>query len=400
MSQARPGERAIYIPKGRRDQLESKILNELINSKKRIPSPTMDKNFSNKVSKTNEDQSTSDHNSEANSISSSKSTTVQKLSTSNTRNPGIYVPRGRRELNEQKTIDAPSTLKPKEDNVQNKQPKSVFRGDATKPISTSSSATEQEKSTQSLVTSVNNIDLDNNHTNTTNNTSKEEISKPKEIPRGIYIPKGRRELNEKKEQEPPQLPVETTNKTTSNHTTPLDDNNINQKETIKEFKAINLPPSSSAAVNKPKLTPYTKWDDSSEEEQEEEEYIAPLTQEEIILNSCLLLTGVPNEMSEIARSNIVRNYQDKGATVRWYSATECILVFKNERAAVGSIPSAGASIFRVIRLKDVPVTTARADMISCKLLYSTVVYKLYHYIIQYISSSHFYDYIDLYVIHI
>ena len=91
--------------------------------------------------------------------------------------------------------------------------------------------------------------------------------------------------------------------------------------------------------------------------------------------------------------------QDKGATIRWYSATECILVFKNERAAVGSIPSAGASIFRVIRLKDVPVTTARADMISCKLLYSTVLYKLYHYIIQYIQS-HIYDYIDLYIIHI
>jgi hypothetical protein len=116
-------------------------------------------------------------------------------------------------------------------------------------------------------------------------------------------------------------------------------------------------------VAKPALAPYTKWDDDSEDEDEEPAetaYIPPPSQDEIIGDSCLVLSGIPAEMTEMARSNIVRLYLDKGATVRWVSGQECLIAFKSDRVAAGAIPPMGASIFRVVRLRDAPLSSRTA----------------------------------------
>lgn len=203
-------------------------------------------------------------------------------------------------------------------------------------------------------------------------------SKPKEVVRGaVYVPKGRRELNEKKAIELPAPPAETTqSQEDANKSMPLSAPQI----AFSGLSAgVSLPPQkikaqSDRISSPPRSKTYSSWDDSSDEETSSNsnntnssKTPAPtsVSLEDTILQCTLVLSGVPSDMSDLARNNITRAYADKGATIKWTSTNECLLMFKTERAAMQMMSGNNASIFRVIRLQDVPASQ-REEFIAGK----------------------------------
>jgi hypothetical protein len=346
-------DRAIYIPKGRRLLLEANA-NAGVDvpsvSKKRYPRDESLMEDETHRAKSNSRPSSSEHqdtdkkeqkNNDLKDTVSTKPRTV-----SSTGEKGIYIPRGRRELNEQKDAAA-QTSKPEPIRT---APQTVFEPRITAKPSSSPQVPVEVKvahiSAEAPPPAVESIPL----STLALDTAKKEPSRAV----GLYVPKGRRELNEKMAVEAPAAVDAAKAKSTASSSRTAGTGSVAGEDG--EVPAV---------ASKPALAPYTKWDDDSEEDEEPAEtpYIPPPSQDEIIGDSCLVLSGIPAEMTEMARSNIVRPYQDKGASVRWVSGQECLIAFKSDRVATGAIPPMGASIFRVVRVRDAPLS-ARAGYIE------------------------------------
>eukprot|EP01032_Pedospumella_encystans_P007835 gene7835-9343_t len=197
-------------------------------------------------------------------------------------------------------------------------------------------------------------------------------AKSKEVVRGaVYVPKGRRELNEKKAVDLPLPPTESADLNDGTSTSakltsaPVPNSGFSVGVSLPSQKVKVV--DSSSRTSPPRSKTYSSWDDSSEDETTSSSNAkapTPVVSVEDTIQQCtLVLSGVPTDMSELARSNITRAYADKGATIKWTSNNECLLMFKTEKAAMQMVPSSGASIFRVIRLQDMS-GALKEDLVS------------------------------------
>lgn len=150
--------------------------------------------------------------------------------------------------------------------------------------------------------------------------------------RPIYVPKGRRELNERKALE-------------SSATKEL---NAPQNSILP--KAVTKRPAETSLVYSERIPPTTELEDG--------EYKDIKISDDTLISCCLVLGGLPTELSEIAKMNIILQYLDKGATAKWISSGECLLVFKSGRLATSALSSKRNSIFKVSQLKDISSSKA------------------------------------------
>jgi hypothetical protein len=347
-------ERALYVPKGRREMLAGNGEQNGATSKKRHPREEAASDDTAVKSKSNSRASSSSPPDQPVS-EAVPPTTVPGSVTAVTaaRRTELYIPRGRRGLNEQNAQSAPTGVASDVNPATNV--KTLVAPNPQVPVKGQGSA-----KASATTTSVETIPLSGLALNNNGNPTAPADPKPKESSWGIYVPKGRRELNEKKALEPPVNDPPTSSSRLSKESRHA----ANADNGGDDGERLPLPP-------KAKLSAYTKWDDSSEEDDEDNERggsttksstPAPPSQDETIGDSCLLLSGVPAELSDAARSNITRPYLEKGATVRWLGATECLIAFKSDRAATGAVPPVGASIFRTVRLRDVPLPARTAHV--------------------------------------
>jgi len=312
---------------------------------------------------------------------------------------GIYIPKAKREQME-KDAAAAAAAKPSEPvktkplvKVQTQEQTNAHTGNNSTAIvkaTTTSELPVPSKATNDVVPKIPQVreTVEASSSSTANSNAK-----PKEVVRGaVYVPKGRRELNEKKAVDVPILLAEPA--VSSDGSSKSVQLPASQAANTGFSVGVSLPSQKARVVEStgrtspPRSKTYSSWDDSSEDEATSSsngngngKAPTPIVSVEDTIQQCtLVLSGVPIDMSELARSNITRAYVDKGATIKWTSTNECLLMFKTERAALQMVPGANASIFRVVRLQDMS-GSLKEDLvagISC-LLYFYLAFRFDHF---------------------
>jgi hypothetical protein len=84
--------------------------------------------------------------------------------------------------------------------------------------------------------------------------------------------------------------------------------------------------------------------------------------DDVICSCCLLISGIRSDASDIAKGNIARQYAEKGATVRWVSPTECVVAFKTEKSVV--LCAGLASVYKTQKLREVAPATFKDEIIA------------------------------------
>lgn len=158
----------------------------------------------------------------------------------------------------------------------------------------------------------------------------------------IYVPRGRRELNEKKELEEKLKREEETKRPasdmeiSSDHSSPARKAlRTNNRWILDEADSVSKEPaSSSSRYYQPYQPP--KIDDS--------EFLT-LIDDDKLASSCLIITGIPIDMSDAGKSRVVEQYQQAGGVLRWIGNV-AIVAFTNESIASRALKSNNKSMYR------------------------------------------------------
>lgn len=69
----------------------------------------------------------------------------------------------------------------------------------------------------------------------------------------------------------------------------------------------------------------------------------------------IVLRGIPADMPESGRDNLLRCYYNYGAVVRWIGKSECILAFPTEKNMTASLASATrGSLYSMMKISEIP----------------------------------------------
>ena len=375
MRTAQQTERPIYIPKGRRELVQEQPIAPIVFAKSTSAKrPMTDQaDTQNKAARCVQKDSE-----EPLRMATVSPVPVTKPASQRAAPAGIYIPKAKREQMEKEAALAAAAKpnepvqaipivkvpveKPKATQIGNK---ATVKAKAITPHDLSGSDPKASYDTPKIPQA---CETSEECSSSTANTK----AKSKEVVRGaVYVPKGRRELIEKKAID---LPIPPTESAASNDGTstiaklpsaPVTNSGFSVGVSLPSQKAKVV--ESSGRTSPPRSKTYSSWDDSSEDETTSSSNTkapTPVVSVEDTIQQCtLVLSGVPTDMSELARSNITRTYVDKGATIKWTSNNECLLMFKTEKTAMQMVPSSGASIFRVVRLQDMS-GALKEDLVS------------------------------------
>lgn len=122
----------------------------------------------------------------------------------------------------------------------------------------------------------------------------------------VYVPRGRRELNEKMEAEEAEKRAE----------------REREREKLKKQEELRLNSRATAILNEPAYRPPPI---------DESEFIKCIDDDR--LASCCLLLIFPEDMSEGSRQREAAPYLKQGALIHWQGVQYCLLVFINESTA-------------------------------------------------------------------
>lgn len=161
--------------------------------------------------------------------------------------------------------------------------------------------------------------------------------RPKEIE--LYVPKGRKMLNEKKVIQR-KSELEEMKSTHGTHSVTND-----------SLKYENLGNSKSPDTTK------VEWNGRLEEKQyvpriEDDEYFFGKLTDEKILLCCVIIDGFPSDISELVKNNTADYFIQRGALIQWRNASECVIVFRNERLLEASLSGWSNGICRTYRFSD------------------------------------------------
>mmetsp|Transcript_29835 Transcript_29835/g.50388 ORF Transcript_29835/g.50388 Transcript_29835/m.50388 type:complete len:364 (+) Transcript_29835:69-1160(+) len=190
--------------------------------------------------------------------------------------------------------------------------------------------------------------------------------------RQIYVPRGRRELNEKKILEAPAVTHSTAED--NNKDDLLHDDGSASKRSARERSGRNGLTGVTAGTGTIGSGMYTSWDD----DEDQKELLPPanvftnvsIVSEDTVAESCLVLGGVPDDMTDMGRSNIVRVHVAKGATIKWIGRRECLMAFKNSKIASISLQAAGSGVYSICKLSDVDSFHRRELMSAAREMYN------------------------------
>lgn len=141
------------------------------------------------------------------------------------------------------------------------------------------------------------------------------------VERAIYVPKGRREINERKMTQAQNIIKE-----------PVD---------VK----IEKEESNNANKNEYSYVPVV----------EDDQFFFDSVSDDRLLVCCLLIMGFPTDTSDIMKQQLIDSYvTNYGAVSKWCSLSECLLIFRNEsNAASALITLKNTSISNAFRLADI-----------------------------------------------
>ena len=376
MRTAQQTERPIYIPKGRRELVQEQPIAPIVFAKSTSAKrPMTDQaDTQNKAARCVQKDSE-----EPLRMATVSPVPVTKPASQRAAPAGIYIPKAKREQMEREAAAA-AAAKPIEPVKVNpivkvpvqEQPKVTQMGNKGTVNSKATTPNDLPGSKAKTSNDIPQIPQASETSEVCSSSTENTKAKSKEVVRGaVYVPKGRRELNEKKAVDLPVPPTESADLNDGTSTiaklpsAPVTNSGFSVGVSLPSQKAKVV--ESSGRTSPPRSKTYSSWDDSSEDERTSSSNtkaptpVVPI--EDTILQCTLVLSGVPTDMSELARSNITRTYADKGATIKWTSNNECLLMFKTEKAAMQMVPSSGASIFRVIRLQDMS-GALKEDLVS------------------------------------
>lgn len=284
---------------------------------------------------------------------------------------GIYIPRGRRQIEKTKDlqgskdsesldiklIGSTTSVNTNADNISinlnlNKN------GNNKNNLSVISSDNDKNVKSNKLLEVTNKIDLDNklsisdDSVNLISTNNIVPIIKERLI--GIYIPKGRRILETQKV------------------------SNCFQNDLVDEEQQINNRNKNSSLENT------ISWIERFEKVDRVSDYTPTVTEvdpicyetsilitDEMILDSCLVISNVSLETSEIVKSNLCLPYQNAGGIIKWIYPNECLIIFKNEKAVLAATSKATSSYnnctFKIQLLKN-SNTLNKDEYIQCKLI--------------------------------
>ncbi|RYH07268.1 hypothetical protein EON65_41940 [archaeon] len=198
----------------------------------------------------------------------------------------------------------------------------------------------------------------------------------------IYVPRGRRELNEKREQEEKLKQEELDRRREEETKRPASDMESGSEPSSPARKALRTnnrwvlddngesnpkeATSSSSRYYQPYQPP--KIDDSE---------FSTVIDYEKLASSCIVISGIPVDMSDAGRSRVVEQYQQAGGVLRWMGNV-AIVAFTNENIASRALKSNNKSIYKAELLLD---SLQNAEYIAGKTPYS--------FLIPYATSKNF-----------
>jgi hypothetical protein len=229
----------------------------------------------------------------------------------------LYVPRGRRELNEKKYPDEERKIE--EEHVH-----------ATPRSTKISSKEEGNKKTDGIVTP-------KDHGEVTERT--------------LYVPRGRRELNEKKkidEERTINSPSQNTsskeagNKKSDEATLSKEQEDLMERRRLAFFsepERTAAPSSSSANYSRDDNNErYTKSSvrdltDTVEKLQIDDDEFRDFISDEKLATFCLIIESLPFDLTDVNKQQIIRPYEEAGGLSSWITPRDCLLVYLNEPQA-------------------------------------------------------------------
>ena len=165
----------------------------------------------------------------------------------------------------------------------------------------------------------------------------------------IYVPRGRRELNEKREQEEKLKREDEAKRPASNMENSSEPNSPTRKALRTNNRWViddkaDTSPKESASSSSRYYQPYQppKIDDSE---------FSTVIDDEKLASSCIVITGIPVDMSDAGRSRVVEQYQQAGGILRWIGNI-AIVAFANESIASRALKSNNKSIYKAESLLD------------------------------------------------
>ena len=156
--------------------------------------------------------------------------------------------------------------------------------------------------------------------------------------RGIYVPRGRRELNKKRAKEdavnpPKPKPISTV----------LRQHNAATIVDLPFHDPFGTFESNATSSTISKIPNNTSFDNSS----------TPFVTEIDVTKCGLVLKGFPSEYPQISKDQIAAQYIEKGAVIRWMPYNfSMIAVFKNESSCENAVTTNSSSIFKSYLLFD------------------------------------------------
>lgn len=275
----------LYIPKGRREKeakkskesKESKVETEVISN---VKGTVIDEgNSSNGTSSALGATPSSESEKPESSLSSSTTTVSKRVGGS-----GLYVPKGRRD----------KVAKNQKMETEDTTCGAIINSTPHQEITTSSTIISDALTSLSI-SAENNLLPEEESPQTGSTTAAPKRDKPFEL----YIPKGRKLLNEQKQKEKI-VPVESTKKKVSSKKSGREDSDAGSSEAATSAKK-------SCTEEKLYVPRIIK---------EDEFFYGKLSDDDLLL-CCLVLKGVPADLNDGARSSCIEFFLQRGASATW-----------------------------------------------------------------------------------